>query len=655
MESGKYRADIDGLRALAVMLVLVYHFDLLSFASAGFIGVDVFFVISGYLITSIIRRDLDRNKFSIGTFYVRRVRRLAPALTVTLVLTLVAGWYFLFPSDFLDLTVQAFFSQFYVANIYYWQSINYFGLVADKVYLLHTWSLAVEEQFYLIYPLVLLVTYRYLKPYFWWILSFGAIASFGLNVLFVDSKPEATFYLLPTRAWELLIGGLIPLVDSRLKRNALTDEVVSIIGIALIIASVVAYNERYSFPGYFAVIPVLGTAAYILAGSGGTPVISRFFSLAPIAWIGKISYPLYLVHWPINVFAVAQFGDDYDIFMRTAMFVLSIVISALIYYTIENPIRLRRVMPTNASVLNGYLASLCCIGLVMLVIYRSDGLPSRFPANVTTLAEHVNDRSPPLDECRFAEGSPTTYGQYCVIGDASQQPTWFVFGDSHAWAGYAAFDAWFRDMGVAAHFAYLNSCPPLIGTFEVTSRGNCFEFNRQIAGYIENSDSIENVLLVSTWLQAPEGRLSVTPTRTWNEAESIRTFTAQFKASIEMYNSEGTNVYVWEPLPGARANVPMEAAKAALEGRTAHLEWSTADYERTFDFFFSALDSNRSLVAGTFSPARALCDTQNCAVMIDDSPAYFDNSHMSHSTWRFWLEVLKQQHLSNHNAQSSRG
>ena len=200
-----YRPDIDGLRAVAVLLVLVFHFSLIPTVNAGFLGVDIFFVISGFLITTILAEQFANSEFRLSGFYVNRIRRLAPALFVVLILSLLAGWFLLFPGELIDLARQILWSQLYLANIFYWRNINYFGLQAHDVFLLHTWSLAVEEQFYLLFPGFLLLVFRFAKRFLWGTVALIGLISFGLNIVFVSWKPEAAFYLLPTRAWEMLV------------------------------------------------------------------------------------------------------------------------------------------------------------------------------------------------------------------------------------------------------------------------------------------------------------------------------------------------------------------------------------------------------------------------------------------------------------------
>src|ERR1700733_14840659 len=261
-----YRPDIDGMRAVAVMLVLVFHFSLLTAVNAGFLGVDVFFVISGFLITSILLEQMEAGSFSFGTFYLSRIRRLAPRLLVVLLLVMFLGSCFLFPSEFIELSKQVLASQLYAANFYYWRNINYFGLGVHDVFLLHTWSLAVEEQFYLLYPICILLLHRHLAKYFWTSIGLIFLLSFGLNILFVSQKPEATFYLLPTRAWELLMGALVPLVAIKLDRTKFIDEVISLVGASLIVIGVTCYRNEFHFPGFYALLPTTGAACLLLSG-----------------------------------------------------------------------------------------------------------------------------------------------------------------------------------------------------------------------------------------------------------------------------------------------------------------------------------------------------------------------------------------------------
>jgi peptidoglycan/LPS O-acetylase OafA/YrhL len=636
----KYRADIDGMRAVAILLVLVFHFSLMPFGGAGFIGVDLFFVISGFLITAILDKQLASGTFSLKSFYIGRVRRLAPALFTTLVLVTAAGSVWLFPREFANLADQVVASQLYVSNIYYWLHVNYFGLGADDVYLLHTWSLGVEEQFYLLYPLCLLLLYAYVpqglrRP----ALLAALIASFGLNILFMTVKPEATFYLLPTRAWELLIGGLIALRPRSTVRGRLTREILGMAGVALLLSAIVFYRPDIRFPGYFALLPTGTTACWLLAGEGGGYVTSALSS-RPLNYLGRISYSLYLVHWPINIFA-RHLMVDYDRGWRLAMFAVSIGLAAAIYHFIEEPVRRRQFLSSSAHLLRGYAVGVTATVLISGAILVSGGVPQRFPARVAKLASFVDDKSPPLSECEFVDHSPLRLGDLCRIGEVDRAPTWFVYGDSHAWAAHLAFDKWLRLRGEAGVFMFRNSCPPLVGIHLVGDHDRCFHFNESVVKIIRANPALASVALVSVWREAIEGRLSESPTSLGTTEESVQLFTRQFSRTVALLKTLDRSVYVWEPVPGSKESAPLGLARAALRHRVPDLEVDRSRYVAEYQFFFAALAANCSSITGSFSPSAALCATGKCAVEYLGIPLYADSAHITSSTADFWVDVLR--------------
>ncbi len=643
LHSMTYRPDIDGLRAIAVLLVLVFHFDLVPGGKSGFIGVDVFFVISGYLITSVVKKQLENGSFSIGTFYLNRIRRLAPALFAVLLLTLIAGLALLFPTDLLELSRQILFSQLYVANIYYWKSVSYFGLSASDVFLLHNWSLALEEQFYLLYPLSILLIYRYQKKHFWRFLCLGFCISFVLNVLLVYDKPEATFYLLPTRAWELLAGALIPFLSLRAGLHEITKELLGVIGVALILAAVLGHQDTIQFPGFFALLPVVGATCLILAGREEPSYVSRVLSLAPIVYIGRISYSLYLVHWPINVLSGSVFGEGYSLVLRWTMFFVCVVVAAFIYHGIEDPVRRRRSLRSDRSMKLGYFAGLAATLVVFLTVQLTHGLPNRYPENVLRIANFVNDKTVPLIECQFSGGTLENRKDFCHIGLSTQPPTWIVYGDSHTWAAHEIFENWLSQNGQSGLFIYLHSCPPVIGVHIKRDKGACFAFNNAVAKFLSNDTDIRKVILVSTWRQALEGRLSELPDVESSKKESMALFESRFATTLRRLRKMGKEIYVWEPLPGARGNVPIVLARAALTGDATDIRIRRDEYYSTYDYFFRALKDNNINVAKSFSPSAALCDAEFCSIVVDGSPVYFDNGHITKTLSPFWIKEIGKQ------------
>ncbi len=645
-----YRADIDGMRAVAVLLVLAFHFDLAPHGNAGFIGVDVFFVISGFLITSIIRHQLEDGRFRIGAFYVNRIRRLAPALLAVLLLVVAAGSLTLFPDDLIELAKQTLSAQLYLANIYYWRTVSYFGLSSDRVFLLHTWSLAVEEQFYVFYPLAIVCIHRYGRRYFWTVLTVAALASFALNIALVERKPEATFYLLPTRAWELLIGGLVPPLGARWSRSRSVDEVIGLLGLALLFAAVFGYSEEFHFPGWFALLPVMGTACLLLSGTGTSTLTARMLGIPAIAYVGKISYSLYLVHWPLNVFARRAWGEDFTLSRRLAMFTASLVIAAFLYHFVENPFRHRRLLANNKRLLWAYGAGVAATLLAFVVIEQTRGLPERFPDDVIRIASFANDQSPALRECEFSDADPSAAKGYCRIGAPTGTPQWFVFGDSHAWATHAAFDEWLKQKNQSGLFAFLHACPPLNGVHLFNDRGRCFAFNHAVTAYLDAHPEITNVVLVSTWRQGAEDALTTAPDKLLSKLDARQLFQQKFAETLTHLHDGGRRVFVWEPLPGAKKNVPVSLATAAWKHQPAAIEFTRDRYREENAFFFSALEKNRHLIAMSFSPSDALCESGVCAVSIDGDPVYFDSTHPTHSSAAFWVRMLQRTERAAANA-----
>src|SRR5271170_3095038 len=294
----RYRPEIDGLRALAILPVLLFHYRVSPFRG-GFVGVDVFFVISGYLITQLIEAERREGRFSIARFYERRVRRIFPALFVMLTAATIAAAFILFPVDLVRYANSLLATAGFAANFEFWREAGYFDVAAAEKPLLHLWSIAVEEQFYLVFPALLLLfqSRRVAITLAIFVLSF-AFAVWG-----VIHAPSAAFYLLPGRAWELMLGALlalhaVPFIERRWIREAL-----AVTGIALIAIAVFGYSKDTPFPGAAALLPCLGAALVIYSSVPGITSASAVLSLPPLVFVGRISYSLYLWHWPLYVFA----------------------------------------------------------------------------------------------------------------------------------------------------------------------------------------------------------------------------------------------------------------------------------------------------------------------------------------------------------------
>lgn len=628
--SRTYRPDIDGLRAIAVLLVLIFHFRLVPGVTGGFTGVDVFFVISGFLITSIIRTALAESTFELREFYFARVRRLAPALVATLAITAIAGAFLLFPADLQELTNQILASQAYVANVYYWRSVNYFGLSSDDVLLLHTWSLAVEEQFYLFYPLLLIGLTRLASRRFWVAIALLALASFALNVILVRAKPEADFYLLPTRAWELLIGAIATQFD-KITTNRRLLNASALLGLGLIALGTTVYRSSMAFPGFFALLPTLGAALLLGSGSNAPTLAHRMLSVRSLRYVGKISYPLYLVHWPIIVFFRFATGNPSPWPLRLAMFMASFALASTIYHFVEIPVRHRRLLATSKRLLTTYGIALAGSAALFMISSATQGWPQRFPRESVRLAGFKSDRSEPLSQCEYAGRAPSAFTNPCRIGKADATPEWLVFGDSHAWASHDAFDQWLAKEGRAGIFVFRHSCMPVSDLHLLGDDGQCRDFNDKAMAFIHDQPAIRSVLLVSTWRQPAEQRISTDEHLKLDKGAALKLFRDRFAATVARIHEMGRRVYIWEPVPGARDNVPATLARAKLHGTPVAIDFSKAEYLRDFAYFFDEVRRNARSIDGTFAPADVLCPAASCVSQLNGEPIYFDNSHLARS------------------------
>jgi peptidoglycan/LPS O-acetylase OafA/YrhL len=371
-----YRSDIDGLRALAILPVVLFH-AFPNLLPGGFIGVDIFFVISGYLITSILLKDIQAGNYSIKTFYARRVRRIFPALSLVLLFCLALGWVVLTAVEYRSLGKHAAGGAGFIANFMFWKEAGYFDAAGDIKPLLHLWSLGIEEQFYIVWPLLL---YFFAKRS-WNVLALilvVALFSFGLNAWQVGSNPSAAFYSPLSRSWELALGAFLAYQALR-PAQVFTSiieryrSVLSGLGLVMVAIGFVVINESRAFPGWWALLPALGSALLIASGPHG--LVNRFvLSQRIFVWVGLISFPLYLWHWPLLSFARIVYSETPPFDVRIVLVVLSIVLAALTYYLIEKPIRQsssKRPLIIALSVL------MLCICIAGVVVYKTKGVKAR--------------------------------------------------------------------------------------------------------------------------------------------------------------------------------------------------------------------------------------------------------------------------------------
>jgi peptidoglycan/LPS O-acetylase OafA/YrhL len=487
--SDRYRPDIDGLRAVAVTLVVFFH----AFPEAmrgGFIGVDVFFVISGFLITGIIVRELDQKRFSLLAFYGRRIRRIFPALITVLLVVLVLGWLWMLPSAYAQLSADVFASAAFFANIALMLQSGYFDVESARKPLLHLWSLGIEEQFYLFWPLVLILAARIRLSFFAAATVIG-LASFALNVALIGSDPVATFYLPFTRAWELLAGGALACGWSYISQTSAASNWRAAIGILLIAIAAAVLNSKSAFPGWRAIFPVAGSALLLSAPMAWG--CRHILSSKAFVGIGLISYPLYLWHWPLLVFfGIIKFAP-LTLVDRGLVVGLSFVLAWLTYRTIEIPFRFGRPALPRIVALCSSMAAVAAAGGV---IVEGRGLDFRLPVEIREMTDVRTDSSNwRVHECLLDLSHETTFADSCV--DKGLRPLIFVWGDSTAGALLPALRKaqQTNDFGVAQFTS--SSCVPALHT-DVAGVPNCRAINDKVLSIARDLQP-EIVLLHSTW------------------------------------------------------------------------------------------------------------------------------------------------------------
>jgi peptidoglycan/LPS O-acetylase OafA/YrhL len=471
----RHRSDIDGLRAVAVMLVVAFHY-FQDYWPGGFVGVDIFFVISGFLITGIIVRALDVEKFSLLTFYVRRVRRIFPALIVVLCAVLLLGWLWLLPSAYAQLSSDVVASAAFAANIALWLKSGYFDIESAKKPLLHLWSLGIEEQFYLAWPLMLMLAAR-LRLNLLAVAAGLAALSFVLNVEMVGKDPVATFYLPFTRAWELLAGGALAMSWSRIGHGEIASNLRALAGSILIAVAVLVLDPASAFPGWWALLPVAGSALLLSAPSAWG--CRHLLSNPTMVWFGLISYPLYLWHWPLRVFFTAIKFNPLTLIESWLTIGLSILLAWVTYRFIEIPIRFGRPNPAKALSL---CAGMVAVAIAGIVVVENAGFDFRLPAEIGAMAS-VRTQADKwrVHQCMLDLPREATYADDCV--DRDRRPLVLVWGDSTAAALIpglrAAQDK--RGFGIAQFTS--SSCTPALDV-DIAGVPNCRANNDRVLALV---------------------------------------------------------------------------------------------------------------------------------------------------------------------------
>lgn len=641
-----FRDDINGLRAWAVLAVIFYHFGVYGF-TGGFIGVDIFFVISGFLMTGIVIESLENQKgkkFSVMAFYMARARRILPALIVLCAVLLAIGWFALPSPEYKLLGSHSAGGISFISNIQFWREAGYFDAESHDKWLLHTWSLAVEWQFYIILPLILASVWHYRpnKTFIITTLTIGLIASLATSIILTPLKPTAAFYLLPTRAWEMLAGGLGWLLINNYKLSKFSRVTSETSGFILIIGSIVFFDTSTSWPGWRALAPVSGTLLIIFASRSNSLWTCSAFA----QWLGTRSYSLYLWHWPIVV-ALNYFGVLNNTTAIAAGLALTLVLGNISYNFVETPTRryLSKLSFRNsASVLASFTIAVIAIGLCVRL---NQGYNNRLPSDVEKISLESKNQNPRRDECLLMSGvvSPS-----CMLGGSKLQAV--VLGDSHADAIISAVvsAAPKPDSGIM-ELTY-SSCPIIKGVHS-TTRKQCGDFVDWAIEKLKNIPEDIPVIIVNRHAQYAIGR-----NNNINEANIPQVyFSAPYKTSQPEYLEEYAKnlistsceiaknhvVYLVRPIPEMDVNVPTYMARTTLLKKHNEIYISLDSYNKRQDFIWKAQNAAREQCGvKILNPLPYLCSDQRCFGEKNNRPLYRDSDHLSEYGNKFLVPMFSE-------------
>lgn len=637
----QYRKEIDGLRAIAVLPVILFHGDIGSF-NGGYIGVDVFFVISGFLITSIILEDIKNNTFSVLGFYERRARRILPALSIVLLFTTFAA-YLLMPAPLLKLYSQSVVSvSVFASNVFFYLTSGYFSTAADEKPLLHTWSLAVEEQYYIFFPVMLTLLWSLGKKWVISVLSLLIVISLLFaQYLSLTHAVDANFYLIFSRAWELLLGSAVAFMAlDKLSCTQWQRELSGFIGISMIVYAIFFFDAQTPFPSVYTLIPVLGTCLIIIF-SDANSLVGRFLGMKVLVFIGLISYSLYLWHQPLFAFLrLKTIGTPAD-YMFLLAIVCTFVFSFFSWKYIEKPFRNKAAF-SRAAIFKYSATSIAVFFVIGLAGHFYEGFEQRF--KVSSYADSIQ-RSPKREACH-TEGldylPPASACRYF-----GNNISWAIFGDSHTVEpGYAlAQKLQPHDIGLL-HLSF-SDCPPALN-FEVSEPG-CSRWTNESLAYLEHNPSIKHVLIAYRYSYYLFGN-HINDYPELPDIDPSRHFTSEFRNSAagdsrEIYWQSlqqiivrlmraGKTVYVMYPVPELPININKGVMPFSVFAMATVLDLEKATSARYyFDrhaYIINKLDSlpyGKNLYA--IKPFDIICDGNACPAAKEGKAFYFDDDHLS--------------------------
>ena len=659
----QYRREIDGLRALAVLPVLLFHASFQTF-SGGYVGVDVFFVISGYLITSIIINELHAGTFSIVKFYERRARRILPALFLVMLACLPFAWLWMSPTGLQEFSKSLVAVSLFLSNILFWKEAGYFATANELKPLLHTWSLAVEEQYYVLFPLFLMLAWRFGQRWMMGILLVAAFASLALSEWALTRYLSASFYLLPTRGWELLIGALAAFyLFSKTNTNKPNDwylivsQIASMLGLLLIAYSIFAFDKATPFPGLSALLPTIG-AVLIILFAWPQNIVGKLLGTKSLVGIGLISYSAYLWHQPL--FSFARYGSLHEPskLIYVALIIASLILAFLTWKFVETPFRNKNIISRKQIFWFGLLGSLFFIAVGLLGIYNK-GFEKRFamPASLSNSFGVSNRASECFDKPNLYKND----NWLCDLGiqnsSSTQQatkPQIMVFGDSHSKSLFDAFNSAALQANIHGVYSGASYCTPLLGVYILRTdqaQVGCHLINQRVFDYVK-TNNIKSVYLIGRWSVYTDGGYDGSEA-TWigltkdgkNDKNSSRkAFESGLKQTVEAYASIGAQLTIVEQVPQQIFGVKDIYYKIYAKDLTkvdfniSYLSVSKQQHKNLQSFVSAQFKQYTQLNLLNFD--EFFCDAEKCLMGNNQHSYYFDNNHLTTAGGRLLVDKI---------------
>ena len=646
----RYRGDIDGLRAIAVLTVVFYHYGVPPF-TGGFVGVDVFFVISGFLITSLIHAEMAEKRFSIAQFYERRIRRIFPALFAVLIAATALSLIYLFPDDLRHFAQSLEATVVFGSNFLFRNTAGYWDIAARHKPLLHTWSLAVEEQYYLLFPAILWLAGKGGEWLQRAIIAIIFIVSLALSIVVVHSDPTSAFYLLPYRAWELMLGALLAVFGIAAPSNRMLREVLCVVGLALILYAVFAYSPDTVFPGATALAPCVGTALLIYAGQGDTAV-SSLLATAPMRGLGLISYSLYLWHWPLLVFArYVQFGD-LPAWETAVLIAASIALAALSWRFVEMPFRNRANFSRRAIFIIAAVATVIGFG-VGFAIDKAHGLPQRYPQDIQKMLKvEGNEAVPAMYRCLTKPQRFDADATECRFGEQETNISFALWGDSYA-EMYMPVLAKAAIPRVQGGMLYTHhACPPMLGVASSKSRG-CGRFNDHVLQQILSKPNIKLVILTAAWAKSAVGTpyghedsgdvylTDATHPARGSTAQDSAVFAEGFERLIQKLAAAKKRIVIIASIPEPGWEVAETLARIRLTHSEMDIRPTLAEFlarQKPVLDAFAAMHARYGVTV--VYPHTILCATGRCELEQGGASLYRDSEHLTYPATALMTPLL---------------